>query len=93
MELLAKDKNDDVLIQAIDSESGTTKIAGLTLRPELADAFARNIHDALQPLGWDIQSGVEPVKTGGLWKFELIVRDAAGPKPAALPTTAERRRS
>jgi hypothetical protein len=94
LKLLAESKPDDMVIQTIDNDGGTTKVIGLTLRPELADTFARSLHDPLRTLGWEVQPASElaqPQRSAaadGLWRFELLVRDAAEPK--ILPTTRPR---
>lgn len=96
LKLLSETKPADLVIQSIENDGGTTKIVGMTLRPELADNFAQSLHGPLHQLGWEVQPASElaqpqrSAESDGLWRFELLVRNVTETKQA-VPTAIRRR--
>lgn len=76
---LADHRNDELIIQRIDSAGGELSIHGLCLQPQVATDFARKAGVSALALGWEVHSPKSQAKyllpNGGPWSFELQFKD------------------
>jgi hypothetical protein len=95
---LANDKPRDIVLLSIQSKDAALfSIEGLSLRPDMADAFATQLGAALSPAGLRVEpiekSAVIVARDGGPWKFTFhIIADAVHALPDAATTALTARR-
>lgn len=96
LKLLIDLRKPDLVIQQIDGTEDGLRISGFSINGESAQALAKELRIAAEPLGWMVnpakQKGQEKLTTGGPWTFRILLTDVGPDRPLDADRASEARK-
>ncbi len=75
---LAKSRQDGLIIQSIENESGSVKLTGVCLHPQMANELTNKLYQQLSHSGWRVTPATKVAdkqsENAETWQFEILVK-------------------